>query len=204
MVAADGGRDRVAARLPDGTVRELDIEEFTELVAADLAGEALPADTPVVLAVPSPPTACSTCPAGSRTAPAVRCGRTAAGSPSSPRPAKPPPSTSSARRRPPRGDWIASAPGLGPDPDDDVPAWHHEVVSRALVSALTGRQIGLASHHPAEFAEDFEEDDRHLDRMGTFVHDDPATDRLSGAYDLPGRAPRTGRTGWTCTAAPAR
>ncbi|XXZ51909.1 lonely Cys domain-containing protein [Streptomyces cavourensis] len=189
VVAADGGRDRVAARLPDGTVRELGTEEFTELVAADLAREALPADTPVVLAVPFAADGLLDLPRRL----ADRIGRTVWAHSgrvtveSAPGEA----ATIDVVRTPktPRGDWIASAPGLGPDPDDDVPAWHHEVVSRALVSALTGRQIGRASHHPAEFAEDFEEDDRHLDRMGTFVHDDPATDRLSGAYDLPRPGP---------------
>ncbi len=189
VVAADGGRDRVAARLPDGTVRELGTEEFIELVAADLAREDLPADVPVVLAVPFAADGLLDLPRRL----ADRIGRTVWAHSgrvtveSAPGEA----ATIDVVRTPktPRGDWIASDPGLGPDPDDDVPAWHHEVVSRALVSALTGRQIGRASHHPAEFAEDFEEDDRHLDRMGTFVHDDPATDRLSGAYDLPRPGP---------------
>ncbi|WP_167372570.1 lonely Cys domain-containing protein, partial [Streptomyces nanshensis] len=189
VVAADGGRDRVAARLPDGTVRELDIEEFTELVAADLAREALPADVPVVLAVPFAADGLLDLPRrlADRTGRTVWAHSGRVTVESAPGEA----ATIDVVRTPktPRGDWIASAPGLGPDPDDDVPAWHHEVVSRALVSALTGRQIGRASHHPAEFAEDFEEDDRHLDRMGTFVHDDPATDRLSGAYDLPRPGP---------------
>ncbi|MBH0244760.1 lonely Cys domain-containing protein [Streptomyces cavourensis] len=188
-----GGRRRRArpggGAAADGTVRELGTEEFIELVAADLAREALPADVPVVLAVPFAADGLLDLPRRL----ADRIGRTVWAHSgrvtveSAPGEA----ATIDVVRTPktPRGDWIASDPGLGPDPDDDVPAWHHEVVSRALVSALTGRQIGRASHHPAEFAEDFEEDDRHLDRMGTFVHDDPATDRLSGAYDLPRPGP---------------
>ncbi|MFW3463110.1 lonely Cys domain-containing protein [Streptomyces microflavus] len=188
VVAAEGGPDRVEARLPDGTVRELGIEEFVELVAADLAHEALPPGTPVVLAVPFAADGYLDLPRRL----ADRTGRTVWAHSgritveSAPGEA----STIDVVRTPkaPRGDWIASDPGLGPD-DDDTPGWHHEVVSRALVSALSGRQIGRASHHPAEFARDFEDDDRHLDRMATFVHDHPATGRTSGELDLPRPGP---------------
>ncbi|MBK5994932.1 lonely Cys domain-containing protein, partial [Streptomyces sp. MBT58] len=189
VVAAEGGPDRVEARLPDGTVRELGIEEFVELVAADLAREALPPGTPVVLAVPFAADGYLDLPRRL----ADRTGRTVWAHSgritveSAPGEA----STIDVVRTPkaPRGDWIASDPGLGPDTDDDTPGWHHEVVSRALVSALSGRQIGRASHHPAEFARDFEDDDRHLDRMATFVHDHPATGRTSGELDLPRPGP---------------
>ncbi|CAD5987985.1 protein of unknown function [Streptomyces sp. KY75] len=189
VVAAEGGPDQVEARLPDGTVRELGIEEFVELVAADLAREALPPGTPVVLAVPFAADGYLGLPRRL----ADRTGRTVWAHSgritveSAPGEA----STIDVVRTPktPRGDWIASDPGLGPDTDDDTPGWHHDVVSRALVSALSGRQIGRASHHPAEFARDFEDDDRHLDRMATFVHDHPATGRTSGEYDLPRPGP---------------
>ncbi|NEB68961.1 lonely Cys domain-containing protein, partial [Streptomyces fulvissimus] len=189
VVAAEGGPDRVEARLPDGTVRELGIEEFVELVAADLAREALPPGTPVVLAVPFAADGYLDLPRRL----ADRTGRTVWAHSgritveSAPGEA----STIDVVRIPkaPRGDWIASDPGLGPDTDDDTPGWHHDVVSRALVSALSGRQIGRASHHPAEFARDFEDDDRHLDRMATFVHDHPATGRTSGELDLPRPGP---------------
>ncbi|MYW31299.1 lonely Cys domain-containing protein, partial [Streptomyces sp. SID2119] len=188
VVAAEGGPDRVEARLPDGTVRELDIEEFVELVAADLAREALPPGTPVVLAVPFAADGYLDLPRrlADRTGRTVWAHSGRVTVESAPGEA----STIDVVRTPkaPRGDWIASDPGLGPDADDS-PGWHHEVVSRALVSALSGRQIGRASHHPAEFARDFEDDDRHLDRMATFVHDHPATGRTSGELDLPRPGP---------------
>ncbi|MYR96708.1 lonely Cys domain-containing protein [Streptomyces sp. SID4937] len=189
VVAAEGGHDRVEARLPDGSVRELGVEEFVELVAADLAREALPPDTPIVLAVPFAADGYLDLPRrlADRTGRTVwaHSGRITVES------APGDPSTIDVVRTPktPRGDWIASEPGLGPDTDDDGPDWHHDVVTRALVSALSGRQIGRASHHPAEFARDFEEHDRHLDRMATFVHDHPATGRTSGEYDLPRPGP---------------
>ncbi|NYS18154.1 lonely Cys domain-containing protein [Streptomyces sp. SJ1-7] len=189
VVAAEGGRDRVEARLPDGTVRELGVEVFVELVAEDVAREALPPDTPIVLAVPFTADGYLDLPRrlADRTGRTVwaHSGRVTVES------APGESSTIDVVRTPktPRGDWIASDPGLGPDPDDDVPDWHHDVVTRALVSALSGRQIGRASHHPAEFARDFEDDDRHLDRMGTFVHDHPATDRVSGEYEMPRPGP---------------
>jgi hypothetical protein len=189
VVAAEGRHDRVEARLPDGTTRELDVDAFVELVAADAAREALAPGTPIVLAVPFAADGYLDLPRRL----ADRTGRTvwahtgrvtvesAAGAAS----------TIDVVRSPgaPRGDWIASGPGWGPDSDEDVPDWHHEVVSRAIVSALSGRQIGRASHHPAEFARDFEDHDRHLDRMPTFVHDHPATGRISGEWDLPRPGP---------------
>ncbi|WP_143663955.1 lonely Cys domain-containing protein, partial [Streptomyces sp. rh34] len=189
VVAAEGRHDRVEARLPDGTTRELDVDVFVELVAADAAREALPPGTPIVLAVPFAADGYLDLPRrlADRTGLTVwaHTGRvtveSAAGAAS----------TIDVVRSPgvPRGDWIASGPGWGPDSDEDVPDWHHEVVSRAIVSALSGRQIGRASHHPAEFARDFEDHDRHLDRMPTFVHDHPATGRISGEWDLPRPGP---------------
>lgn len=78
VVAAAGAHDRVEVRLPDGSTRELDVDEFVELVAADVAGETLAQGTPSCWPSPSPRTPTSTCRASSRTAPDGRCGRTAA------------------------------------------------------------------------------------------------------------------------------
>ncbi|MYS26331.1 lonely Cys domain-containing protein, partial [Streptomyces sp. SID7804] len=189
VVAADGGHDRVEARLPDGSTRELRVDEFVELVAADIAREGLPQGTPVVLAVPFAADGYLDLPRrlADRTGLTVWAHSGEATLSSAPGSA----STVDTVRRPgvPRGDWIASPPGLGPDTDDDVPDWHHEVVTRPIVSSATGRQIGRASHHAAEYARDFEDDDRHLDRMSTFVHLYPATGRLSKEYDLPRPGP---------------
>ncbi|MFF1278927.1 lonely Cys domain-containing protein [Streptomyces marokkonensis] len=52
VVSADGRHDRVEALLPDGSARELGVDEFVELVAADISREGLPEGTPIVLAVP--------------------------------------------------------------------------------------------------------------------------------------------------------
>ncbi|MEK8171931.1 hypothetical protein NKH77_28910 [Streptomyces sp. M19] len=101
-----------------------------------------------------------------------------------------------------RGDWIASVPGMAPDPGENVPDWYERVVTRAIVSALTGKQIGRAVHHAAEYAEKFEDHSSHLDQMATFVHYNVATKTLSKEYDLPARGRRTPRTAWTCTACP--
>ncbi|WP_221354057.1 lonely Cys domain-containing protein [Streptomyces beigongshangae] len=191
VVAAEGGPDRVEVLLPDGTTRDLDIDEFVELVAADVAREALPPGTPVVLAVPFAGNGYLDLPRklADRTGLTVwaRSGDVSVSSVSGAA------STINVVRSPsrqyPLGDWVASDPGLAPDPDDDVPDWYRDVVSRPIVSARTGRQIGRASHHPAEFARAFEDHDRHLDRMSTFVHDYPATDRVSQEYDLPRPGP---------------
>lgn len=66
-----------------------------------------------------------------------------------------------------------------------MPDWYHQVVTCPIVSALTGKQIGRASHHAEEWANDFEDDDRHLDRMTTYVHYYPATGRISTEHELP-------------------
>ncbi|MFI6121043.1 hypothetical protein ACIBCU_14500 [Streptomyces sp. NPDC051064] len=42
----------VTARLPDGTTRDLDADDFAELVAADLERQGVPVTTPMVPAVP--------------------------------------------------------------------------------------------------------------------------------------------------------
>ncbi|MGI5048473.1 hypothetical protein ACM9HD_34320, partial [Streptomyces sp. JAC25] len=42
----------VEVRLPDGSTRELDVDECVELVAADAAGETRAQGTPLVLAIP--------------------------------------------------------------------------------------------------------------------------------------------------------
>ncbi|MEK8171932.1 lonely Cys domain-containing protein [Streptomyces sp. M19] len=52
VVAAEGRHDRVALPLPDGSTRVLDIDEFVELVAVDVARAGLPKGTPIALAIP--------------------------------------------------------------------------------------------------------------------------------------------------------
>ncbi|NEB60516.1 lonely Cys domain-containing protein, partial [Streptomyces diastaticus] len=184
VVAAGGRHDTVEVLLPDGTTRDLDVDEFTELVAADVARERLPKDTPVVLAVPFAGDHYLDLPRtlADRTGLTVwaHSGEVTLGSDGGV-------STVDTVRRAgsPEGDWTASEPGLAPDPDDDAPEWHHRVATRPIVSALTGRQIGRASHHAAEWAADFEDDDRHLDRMTTYVHYYPATGRVSAEQELP-------------------
>ncbi|MFD8266027.1 lonely Cys domain-containing protein, partial [Streptomyces althioticus] len=184
VVAAGGRHDRVEALLPDGSKRALVVDEFVELVAADVARERLPKDTPIVLAVPFAGDQYLDLPRklADRTGLTVwaHSGEVTLSSDQGV-------STVDTVRRSgaPEGDWTASEPGLAPDPDDDVPDWYHQVVTRPIVSALTGKQIGRASHHAEEWANDFEDDDRHLDRMTTYVHYYPATGRISTEHELP-------------------
>ncbi|WP_371934390.1 lonely Cys domain-containing protein [Streptomyces glycanivorans] len=189
VVAADGAHDRVEARLPDGSTRELDVDEFVELVAADVAQETPAQGTPIVLAVPFAGDAYLDLPRklADRTGLTVWAHSGEVTLSSAPGAA----STIDIVRRPgvPQGDWIASVPGLAPDPDDDAPAWHREVVTRPIVSSLSGKQIGRASHHPAEYAQHFEQEGRHFDRMTTFVHHYPATGGTSQEHDLPRPGP---------------
>ncbi|WP_042837048.1 lonely Cys domain-containing protein, partial [Streptomyces sp. NRRL S-15] len=189
VVAADGGHDRVDARLPDDSTLELDVDEFVELVAADVAREGLTQGTPIVLAIPFAGDGYLDLPRklADRTGLTVWAHSGEAMLSSAPGAA----STIDTVRRSgvPQGDWIASEPGLAPDPDDVAPDWHRDVVTRPIVSALSGKQIGRASHHPAEYAKDFEDEGRHLDRMTTFVHHYPATDGMSQEYDLPRPGP---------------
>ncbi|WP_241191730.1 lonely Cys domain-containing protein, partial [Streptomyces sp. ADI97-07] len=189
VVAADGQHDRVEARLPDGSTRDLGVDEFVELVAADVAGEGIAQGTPIVLAIPFAGDRYLDLPRklADRTGLTVWAHSGDVTLSSAPGAA----STLDTVRRPgvPQGDWIASEPGLAPDPDDDAPDWHRDVVTRPLVSALSGKQIGRASHHPAEYAKHFEDDGRHLDRMTTFVHHYPATNEISQEHDLPRPGP---------------
>ncbi|MFD8803864.1 lonely Cys domain-containing protein, partial [Streptomyces atroolivaceus] len=189
VVAADGGHDRVDARLPDDSTLELDVEEFVELVAADVAREGLTRGTPIVLAIPFAGDGYLDLPRklADRTGLTVWAHSGEAMLSSAPGAA----STIDTVRRSgvPQGDWIASEPGLAPDPDDEAPDWHRDVVTRPIVSSLSGKQIGRASHHPAEYAKHFEDEGRQLDRMTTFVHHYPATDGMSQEYDLPRPGP---------------
>ncbi|WP_446046457.1 lonely Cys domain-containing protein, partial [Streptomyces olivaceus] len=184
VVVAGGRHDKVEVLLPDGTTRDLDADEFAELVAADVARERLPKDTPLVLAVPFAGDQYLDLP---RTL-ADRTGLTVwAHSGEVTLSSDQGVSTVDTVRRPgsPEGDWTASEPGLAPDPDDDVPDWYQQVATRPIVSALTGKQIGRASHHAGEWATAFEDDDRHLDRMTTYVHYYPATGQVSAERELP-------------------
>ncbi|MEK8171933.1 hypothetical protein NKH77_28920 [Streptomyces sp. M19] len=62
---------------------------------------------------------------------------------------------------------------MAPDVDEDDPEWYGRVVTRAIVSALTGEQIGRAVHFATELAAGIEEHSSHLDQMRTFVYTNP-------------------------------
>ncbi|WP_143663894.1 lonely Cys domain-containing protein, partial [Streptomyces sp. rh34] len=183
-VLAEGGHDRVVAPLPDGTTQELDADEFAELVAADLARHPLPAGAPIVLAVPS---------AGDRYLElprklADRTGRTvwvhSGLAHRNPDPASPNTIAVLHRDGLPDGSWLPVLPGLAPDPDDDAPAWHHDVVTQPIVSSRTGRQMGRSFHQPAELVGE-RESYRELDRMSFYVHWDAATNTFSDRAPMP-------------------
>ncbi|OEV18388.1 hypothetical protein AN221_22000, partial [Streptomyces nanshensis] len=185
-VLADGGHDRVTALLPDGTTWELDADEFAEVVAADLTRHPLPERAPIVLAVPS---------AGDRYLDlprklAERTGRTVWVHTGLAQRNPDPAATSTIgvlhRDGLPDGTWLPVRPGLAPDPDDDAPAWHREVLTQPIVSSHTGEQIGRSFHHPAELVGP-RETYGDLDRMSFYVHWDAATNAYSGK--LPMRDP---------------
>ncbi|MEK8171922.1 lonely Cys domain-containing protein [Streptomyces sp. M19] len=190
VVLAEGRHDMVRAQLPDGSTRELDIDTFVELVAADLARQGLPKDAPVVLGVPF---------AGDRYLElprklAQRTGRSVWVH------------SGLARRHPdpaalntlaviqrdglPKGAWLEVRPGLAPDPDDDAPGCHGAVVSQPIVSSLTGEQIGRSLHTLAEFAGVREDTFSLLDQMTWYVHKNPATGTFSVRMPLPDPGPR--------------
>ncbi|MFD4763288.1 lonely Cys domain-containing protein [Streptomyces sp. NPDC058439] len=190
LVLAEGRHDTVTARLPDGTTQDLDADDFAELVAADLAREGLPVTTPVVLAVPF---------AGDRYLElprklAERTGHTvwvhSGLARRHPDPAGQ--STVAVIRRDglPHGSWVPVRPGLAPDPEDGAPDWHRDVVTQAIVSTLTGQQIGRSLHEPGELASSREDNFSHLDRMTVYVHYNPATGTYSPRLPLEDPGPK--------------
>ncbi|MFF1278928.1 lonely Cys domain-containing protein [Streptomyces marokkonensis] len=190
VVLADGRHDVVTARLPDGTTRDLDPDEFAELVAADPELLGLPANAPIVLGVPF---------AGDRYLDlprklAERTGRTVwvhsglARRHPDPATAQ---STIAVIRRDglPHGSWLLVGPGLAPDSDDDTPDWHRDVVSQPVVSTLTVQQIGRSLHAPSELPprEDLYSA---FDQMTQFVHFNPATKTYSAELPLTDPGPK--------------
>ncbi|MEK8171924.1 hypothetical protein NKH77_28875 [Streptomyces sp. M19] len=76
-VVAEGRHDMVVARLADGSTRELDIDTFVELVAADLARQNRPRTPRSCWPSRPPGTGTWSCRANSRTGPATPSGLTA-------------------------------------------------------------------------------------------------------------------------------
>ncbi|WP_146057691.1 lonely Cys domain-containing protein, partial [Streptomyces sp. SM10] len=189
-VLADGAHDRVTARLPDGTTRDLDADDFAELVAADLARQGVPVTAPIVLAVPF---------AGDRYLDlprklADRTGHTVWAHSGEARrhPEPTAASTVAVIRRDglPHGSWVPVRPGLAPDADDAAPSWHRDVLTQPVVSALTGQQTGRSLHEPGELAGSREEDFSRLDRMTQYVHYNPATGTYSAKLPLEDPGPK--------------
>ncbi|MGW3572511.1 lonely Cys domain-containing protein, partial [Streptomyces sp. NPDC000941] len=191
VVGADWREDKkkVVVRLPDGSTRDADIEEFVELVAADVARAKLPPGTPIVVAVPFL----------GRYGPllqelAERTGLVVW------------PHSGEARVRPlpggkgsiatvvgrpgvPKGAWVPLRPGQGPVFDESVPDWYRDVVMFPIVSEMTGGRMGDASFEPAEYARNFEEGDRRLDQMTTYVDYRFHLKTISPEQDLPRPGP---------------
>ncbi|MFE8008166.1 lonely Cys domain-containing protein [Streptomyces sp. NPDC057418] len=189
-VLADGRHDRVVTRLPDGTTRELDVDTFVELVAADPARQGLPDGTPIVLAVPF---------AGDRYLElprklAERTGHTvwvhSGLARRHPDPAGQ--STIAVIRQDglPHGSWVAVRPGLAPDAEDGAPDWHRDVLTQPIVSTLTGQQIGRSLHEPGELTGTREDNFSLLDRMTLFVHFNRSTGTYSAKLPLVDPGPK--------------
>ncbi|MGO4755142.1 lonely Cys domain-containing protein, partial [Streptomyces sp. 2MCAF27] len=89
----------------------------------------------------------------------------------------------------PKGAWVSYRPGQTPVLDDGAPDWYRDVVIQPVVSASTGELIGHASFEPAQYAEDFEANDRHLDEATTFVHYNRALNAVTREHVLPRPGP---------------
>ncbi|WP_421106959.1 lonely Cys domain-containing protein [Streptomyces sp. NEAU-S77] len=174
VVAAKGDRHKIVVPWPDGTTRELGIEEFAELLAHDPVLSKLPKDVPIVLAVPyaghgllhlpgrlAHRTGHLVYPHSGDVGVVSRLGQ---------------PSiiqvTHHKGRR--QGDWVPNGPELDPGSLDDMPAWYHEVETSAIVSATTGRRTGYSAYPSADMADGREEKLRHIDQTSEFLHYDPA------------------------------
>ncbi|MGW3572407.1 lonely Cys domain-containing protein, partial [Streptomyces sp. NPDC000941] len=170
VVGADWREDKkkVVVRLPDGSTRDVDIEEFVELVAADVARVGLPPGTPIVVAVPflgrhsvllqrlADRTGLVVWPHSGEAKVTPRGDGTGGID------------TVAGRPGVPTGDWFPLRPGQGPVLDGSEPDWYPDVVMLPTVSEASGERIGDASFDPAEYAEDFEKPGRHSDQMTTY------------------------------------
>ncbi|HET6855962.1 MAG TPA: lonely Cys domain-containing protein, partial [Streptomyces sp.] len=186
LVGARGRHDRVEVPWPDGSVRDLDIDEFVELMAHDPELLKLPKDVPVVLALPH---------GGDRDRRlplllADRLGRDVwshTGSLSVLENVRQPMTIRVTRfRGRAMGDWLSSPPGRAPDRAADVPDWYGRALTKAVVSASTGKMIGISSFQPDELADDRQQSYRRHDRMKQFAYHNPATLTESLHYELPG------------------
>ncbi|WP_415853016.1 lonely Cys domain-containing protein, partial [Streptomyces albus] len=174
---------RVSVPAPHGGMRGMGAEQFVERVLQDPELAALPADAPIVLAVPF---------AGDgdqylARLLADRTGRTVWAHSGDARLTV----TSDGERLAlavfkesgrPVGDWFAVQPGMLPDSDSDE-SWFDEVASSPLASATTGLQIGRTSFPPHEMAVR-EEAYRFLDRITQYVHYNFATGTFSKEFTL--------------------
>ncbi|WP_143676161.1 lonely Cys domain-containing protein, partial [Streptomyces milbemycinicus] len=194
VVGADWRDGKVVVRLPDGSTVDVDVEEFIELVAADIARAGLPSGTPIVLAIPFLGRHSALLQKlADRTGLVVRAhsGEVKV----SPRPdekgdiGKVGIDTVTGRPGVPTGDWVPLRPGQGPVLDDSVPDWFHEVVMWPVVSEAIEEQVGYASFEPGEYAKDFEEPSRHADRITTFTHYHSALNAHALEQELPRPGP---------------
>ncbi|MBE9500335.1 hypothetical protein IHE61_27110 [Streptomyces sp. GKU 257-1] len=87
-----------------------------------------------------------------------------------------------------QGDWVKSLPGTAWDPrDGDALGWFRHVRSHAVISRTTGLQIGRSSHDTRDMVwNGFEDQQRYLDQITTFVHHNPVTGEYSEELPLPG------------------
>ena len=189
VVGGGGGDGKVVVRLPDRSTPEVDVEEFVELVAAYVAREGLGAGTPIVLAVPflgrygpllqrlADRTGLVVWPhSGEVKVSALPDGKGRI-------------DTVVVRPGVPKGAWFPLRPGVGPVLDESVPGWYRDVVIFPMVSAAIGAQMGYSSFSPAEYANFFEENERHSDRMTTYVDRNSVLRTFSPERELPRPGP---------------
>ncbi|NSC24354.1 lonely Cys domain-containing protein, partial [Streptomyces albus subsp. chlorinus] len=182
VVAAAGDRKGVVVPWPDGTTRKLRMDEFAELLAHDPVLAALPKDVPIVLAVPRAGHGLLFLPRLL----AFRTGRTVHAHSGDleviARPGAPARITVVHHPGKPEGDWVPSPPDLDPGSPDDLPYWHHDVETSAMVSLSTKKQSGRAAFTPAEMAGLRGKFFRRMDRVREFAHLNVATGTLSRRF----------------------
>ncbi|WP_211301846.1 lonely Cys domain-containing protein, partial [Streptomyces sparsogenes] len=190
LLAATMDGDRVTIPALGSTTRTVSAERFVAEVLKDQELAGLPADAPIVLAMPY---------AGDgeqylARLLAERTGRTVWAHSGDARLMTTPDGrlavavfTASER---PVGSWFPVPPGMLPDADDTADTddgsdedWHEDVLSSPVGSELTGLQIGRASYPPDHLAVR-EEDFRHLDQVTKYVHANFATGTLSKTFPL--------------------